>query len=184
MGRFARVKEMVSDFHIPKLSGMQSFKAWKRFCRQRILAAPNYPHDAALWFYDIFQKTSYQELESSGFFQQLDTKFADKVTKIVDGAPELEMKKIELEFEEQDKYLNGREMIWITWSFHKVNSRVKCNCNVGDLLEVKYRGDLTKFYSEWQELLIYQDSPPTEELLEALLRPEMDKNSSWTPALR
>ena len=126
-------------------------------------SSSDFPSDALLWIKEVEMVESLDELKSSRSvcgedfpnFEMLDAKIASALNKIIENSQF--KKKVSLEeqkTQKEDRFLGGRQIVFIFYDFFRVSGAHETALNYADLFSATLHDDnIQEFFSKWDEIL-------------------------------
>ena len=105
---------------VPQLPSNQQFNAWKIALRDEIAGASGAPDEGFKWFLEVQKARSIEDLADSGVFPSLDVKLNAALARITTGELGRRINLQKEKYALQEKYLKGRQVLWLIFEFYKV----------------------------------------------------------------
>ena len=102
----------------PSITG---FRNWKLSFKKKVAAASRYSQEAFAWITEIEKAVSFEDLEDSGMFPQLDAKLAAELDKISSGEFRKQVQVKETALSHEGKMIKGRQVAWMIYKHVKLS---------------------------------------------------------------
>ena len=131
-----------------------------------------------MWLGKIDRVSTWQELASNDGRDQLDSKIALGMSTILTSSIQKKIRVAEEALATQDEMLNGRQIAWFFFEYHKILGADKTLYDFQDLKNCRFKNGLENFWTDWGLMLLNLEQEYPEGIMESLFREQIEKDSS------
>ena len=123
-------------------------------------------------------------MEDSEDFEELDAKLSTTSDSLLQGELKRRVQIKETELSKKGMPITGRQITWMPYDFFKVSTNDGTLLDWEEILQVHLKGDnLSQFLSVWETTLLSIQEPPTDSMLEGVLRNQLEKSEQLKNAM-
>ena len=116
-------------------------------------------------------------MEDGEDFEELDAKLSTALDSLLQGELKRKVQVKETELSKKGLPITGRQITWMLYDFFKVSTNDGVLLDWEEILQVQLKGDnLSQFLTDWETTLLNIQEPPTDSMLEGLLRNQLEKS--------
>ena len=164
----------------PSITG---FRNLKLSFKKQVAAASRFSQEAVAWITAVEKADSFEALEESGAFPQLDAKLSADMDSILCGEFRKQVQVEETALSLKGKMIKGRQVAWMTYKHFKLSEVDGAMLEWEELLHVELRGDnLQRFENDWGSMCLNIRELPYEKT-ETIYRKQLDKSDQLKNAM-
>ena len=169
----------ISDLHFDKFPTPATVACWKIRYKTEVCTCSQFPTEAMQWIKEVEMVGSVDDLNHRSVrgirmpnFEVLDARIASALNNIIHNSHF--KRRISLEeqkAQKQDRFLRGRQIVYLIYDFFRVIGVHDPVENYADLFTISLRNDdIQEFVSKWDGILLSMTKIPPDDILEGLYK--------------
>ena len=180
-GSQKQVSEKISIGGWPTI---KTFRFWKLSFKKAVASASRFPEEAFTWISEVDKAKSFEDLEDSGKFSQLDSLLATEWEKILTGNMKSKLRTKEIEASRQGKMVKGRQITFMVYHKFRMSELDSAMLQWDALVSVELKNDnVQQFFEDWDQTILDIGNLPDAAFLESLFRKQLEKAPSLKQTL-